>query len=550
MQKHTSQQLAKSKLSFFSLRVQLPLTVTLFCLILSTVNGLFGYRQFKTVFEELYNRVTMQFTYTAASYINGDKIKYWLENGADEEWEETNKKLNHLTNIADLVFIYLFVPDSDYKTRTYVFDTINANATQYKPIPLGHVESMEKKDDEYITNIKRLMMRGIRYTYYTYNKTGGHVTSAIPIYDSYNNIVGALSVIKPMSEVQVVKERFLHSTLTTSVICLCVFIVTALLLISVKLIRPILLLTYETSHFAEHGGTLTEAIKRVHGKGELSLLAKSVQQMSVDMNRYIADLTQMTAEKERLGAELSVATQIQADMLPRVFPPYADHPEIELFASMDPAKEVGGDFYDFFLVDDDHFAVVVGDVSGKGVPASLFMVIAKTLLKTAAFHSHNPAEIFAGVNDQLCEGNDSGLFVTCWMGLLTISTGELRFANAGHTQPVLYTAKEHSFRYLDTRPNLMLAAMEGIPYAEHSITLAKGDRLFVYTDGVTEATNAAEELYGEERLLAAIQRTEGLSSKEILAAVRSDIDGFVQNAPQFDDITMLEMCFKQPEGEE
>ena len=539
---HTPQPLAKSKLSFFSLRVQLPLAVLLFCLIISTANALFGYRQFKAVLGELYNRVTMQFSYTAASYINGDKISYWLTNGADGDWEETNKKLNHLTNIADLDFICLFVPGKDYTTCSYVFDTINAAVTQRRPLPLGHVESMKDKGDDYITSIKRLMMRGSRHTSYTYDKSGGHVTSAIPVYDSYNNIVAVLSVIKPMSVEQVVRVRFLHSTLATSLVCLCVFIVTALLLISVRLIRPILLLTYETSHFVEHGGTLTDAIKRVRGKGELSLLAKSVQQMSVDMNRYIADLTQMTAEKERLGAELSVAAQIQADMLPRVFPPFADHPEIELFASMDPAKEVGGDFYDFFLVDDDHFAVVVGDVSGKGVPASLFMVIAKTLIKNAALHSQNPAEIFMSVNNQLCENNDTGLFVTCWLGILNIRTGELRFADAGHTRPVVCQAGE--FRFLDMRPNLMLAAMEGISYTEQTLMLAKGDRLFVYTDGVTEATNAQNELYGEERLLAALQKTVGLSSKKILAEVRKDIDGFVQNAPQFDDITMLELCLQ------
>ena len=192
---------AKPKLTLFSLRIQLPRTICLFCLILSTINGFFGYRQFRTVFEEMYNRITIQFAYTAASYINGDKVSHWLENGADDEWEETTKKLNHLTNIADLVFIYLFVPSDDYKTRTYVFDTINASATNYKVIPLGYTESLEKKNEEYIANVKRLMMTGKRYTYYTYNKTGGHVTSAIPLYDSYNNIVGILSVIKPMSEV-------------------------------------------------------------------------------------------------------------------------------------------------------------------------------------------------------------------------------------------------------------------------------------------------------------------------------------------------------------
>ena len=229
-------------------------------------------------------------------------------------------------------------------------------------------------------------------------------------------------------------------------------------------------------------------------------------------------------------------------MLPRVFPPYENHPEIELYATMEPAKEVGGDFYDFFMIDDDHFALVVGDVSGKGIPAALFMVIAKTLLKDAAMHSDSPADIFTRVNDILCDGNESGLFVTCWLGILTISTGNLQFANAGHAQPVFF--HENDFKFLDTKPNLMLGAMSGMPYKNHSLTMQKGDRIFVYTDGVTEAADSSNKLYGEDRLLSVLKMTLGMSSKEILSFVRDDIEGFVNGAAQFDDITMLEMAVK------
>ena len=211
---------------------------------------------------------------------------------------------------------------------------------------------------------------------------------------------------------------------------------------------------------------------------------------------------------------------------------------------MSPAKEVGGDFYDFFMVDEDHFALVVADVSGKGVPAALFMVVAKTLLKDAAFTFKTPAEIFAHVNNTLCENNASGLFVTCWMAILEISTGKMTFANAGHTPPLIY--KDRNISFLKTQPDLMLAAMEGMPYENHEITLGSCDRIFVYTDGVTEATNSEEQLYGEERLLKRLQldTTKVLSPKEIIDFVRADIDEFVGGAPQFDDITMLEMLYK------
>ena len=308
-----------------------------------------------------------------------------------------------------------------------------------------------------------------------------------------------------------------------------------------RIIRPILFVTYETEHFAEHHGELSGVLQKVKGRNEIGTLAKSVEKMSDDMNRYIADLTQATAEKERLGAELNVAKKIQAEMLPRVFPPYDNHKEVELFASMEPAKEVGGDFYDFYMIDDDHFAVVVGDVSGKGVPAALFMVITKTLLKDTAAHQLDPAKIFEHVNQILCEGNESGLFVTCWLGIITLSSGELKFANAGHNPPVI--SQKGEIKYLTTKPNLMLAGMDGIPYTTHSTVLERGDRLFIYTDGVTEATNSANELYGENRLITVMKYATNKSSREVLDVVRNDIDEFVDDAPQFDDITMLEMTY-------
>ena len=309
-----------------------------------------------------------------------------------------------------------------------------------------------------------------------------------------------------------------------------------------KFVKPVALITSETSHFAEHKGHISDMLKKIKGKDELGVLARAVEKMSVDMNKYIDDLTHTTAEKERLSAELDVATQIQANMLPRIFPPYKDHPELELFASMEPAKEVGGDFYDFFMVDDDHFALAVGDVSGKGVPAALFMVITKTLIKNSILQGLGPAAVFERVNNELCEGNDAGLFVTCWMGILSLSTGKLVFVNAGHTFPILCHADKADF--LESKPNLMLAGMVGTAYTEHSVSLTKGDRLFVYTDGVTEATNAKNELYGEERLINYIRGMSASDIQERLTKIRTDIDTFVDGVPQFDDITMLELSLK------
>ena len=531
----------KKKVRISVLGLELILGAVIFGAVMCFVNSYNGYREFKRELEVIYGTVTEQFAQTAATYINGDKLNDWLSNGPDAEWEETNQRLIDITEASELVYVYVTTIAPDYKSRTYVFDTINSKEKNSKIIELGYVQSLEKKDDFYIGKLRSVIEDGENYSMFSYKKTGGHVTSAVPLYASNGKPCAIVSIVKPMHEIKEYKQKFLKSIILWALVLTAVFIAIYALLLYLGIIRPILFVTYETSHFAEHHGELSGILKKVYGHNEISTLAKSVEKMSIDMNRYIEDLTHATAEKERLGAELNVAKQIQAEMLPRVFPPYENHKELELFASMEPAKEVGGDFYDFYMIDDNHFAIVVGDVSGKGVPAALFMVITKTLLKDTAAHELDPAKIFEHVNTILCEGNESGLFVTCWMGILTLSTGELKFANAGHNAPLISQGGE--IKYLTTKPNLMLAGMDGIPYTTHSTRLAKGDRLFVYTDGVTEATNAANELYGENRLLTVMKDAGGKSPREVIDIVRNDIDEFVKGAPQFDDITMLEMSY-------
>ena len=532
----------KKKLRISVLALELIFGALVFGAVMCIVNSYNGYREFKQELEVIYGTVTEQFALTASTYVDGDKIDHWLQNGADEEWEETNKRLIDITESAEIVYIAVMTVTADFSHRIYVFDTVNHKEVNSKVYELGFRQSLEKKTADYIEKLRNILEKGQSTSFFSYKKGGGHVTSSVPLYNSSGKPCAIVSVYKPMHEIKAYKKRFLQSIILWALVVTAAFVALYALFLYMGIIRPILFVTYETSHLAEHHGELTGLLKKVHGHNEIGSLAKSVEKMSIDMNRYIQDLTQATAEKERLGAELNVAKQIQAEMLPRVFPPYENHPEVELYACMEPAKEVGGDFYDFYMIDNDHFAVVVGDVSGKGVPAALFMVITKTLLKDTAAHELNPAKIFEHVNNILCEGNESGLFVTCWMGILTLSTGELAFANAGHTSPII--AQNGEVKFLNTKPNLMLAGMEGIKYTRHTLTLNTDDRLFVYTDGITEATNADNELYGEARLLEVIKKIKTNSSREILELIRKDIDIFVKDAPQFDDITMLEMAFK------
>lgn len=252
-----------------------------------------------------------------------------------------------------------------------------------------------------------------------------------------------------------------------------------------------------------------------------------------------------SAARQRIETELNVATQIQADMLPRIFPAFPERREFDIYASMIPAKEVGGDFYDFFLVDRDRLAMVIADVSGKGVPAALFMVIAKTLLKNAVQMGLSPKDALEKVNDQLCENNEAEMFVTVWLGVYEISTGKLTAANAGHEYPAI-RRDGGTFALLKDRHGFVLAGMENTRYREYELELAVGDTLFVYTDGVTEANDEARGLYGTDRLLAALNRDPDLGAEALLRQVKGDIDRFAGAAPQFDDITMLAIQRKEP----
>ena len=249
-------------------------------------------------------------------------------------------------------------------------------------------------------------------------------------------------------------------------------------------------------------------------------------------------------EKERIGAELQVATQIQSSMLPCTFPAFPEYEEFEIYASMNPAKEVGGDFYDFFLVDKDHLVMVIADVSGKGVPAALFMMITKTLLKNEVQSGASPKTVMETVNNQLLENNEAGMFVTVWLGLYEISTGKLTAANAGHEYPAVKRAGG-SFELFKDKHGFVMAGMEDVTYREYTMELHAGDMLFVYTDGVAEATDKNDKLYGVERMVEALNQKKDADAKELCETVRADIDRFVGDAEQFDDITMLALRIKR-----
>ena len=276
---------------------------------------------------------------------------------------------------------------------------------------------------------------------------------------------------------------------------------------------------------------------------EIEILAESFASLSKRTRDYIGQITEITAEKERIGTELALATRIQADMLPNIFPAFPGRPDFDVYASMDPAKEVGGDFYDFFLIDEKHLGIVMADVSGKGVPAALFMMISKILVQNFAMTGRSPAQVLQAVNNQICSNNREEMFVTVWFGVLDTETGTVTAANAGHEYPVLMQPGGR-FELVRDKHGLVIGAMDGVRYKEYELTLKKGSKLFLYTDGVPEATNAKNELFGTDRMLEALNRDSGASPEGLLRNVREAVDGFVLDAEQFDDLTMLCLEFK------
>ena len=304
-------------------------------------------------------------------------------------------------------------------------------------------------------------------------------------------------------------------------------------------LAPVKMITAEAARFANENaamdGKLTDTIKNTD---EIGVLADSIDKMESRIENYINHIETITAEKERINTELSLATRIQYGMLPHTFPAFPDNKEFDIYASMDPAKEVGGDFYDFFMTDDTHLCMVMADVSGKGVPAALFMMVTKIILATNAKMGKSPAEVLTTANDRICANNHEEMFVTVWLGILDITTGKVIAANAGHEYPILMQPNGE-FELFKDKHGFVVGGMDGVAYKEYEFTMQPGAKLFLYTDGLPEATDKNNEMFGTERALDVLNKYKTSAPKEILNGVKTAVEGFVKDAEQFDDMTML-----------
>ncbi len=535
----------------FGLGNKLTALIVALGLMLSTTAVVISYRAYSSSMMEYYTLLGTNLTRTLASQLDTDELNRYYETGEmDERYYETQSFIQSLVETNQVEYLYVVRPNG--LGVTFLFDSDMETSTSGEYMEGGYcaLGSYIEVEGDFAANLDKLLAGEEVEPIIEHDESYGWLMTAMtPVCSEDGAMVAYVMADISMNEVMNTRQTFL--TLLTVVMALLTvgFILVFLLILRRQVLTPINQLTQATGAFVQNNeqelmqGTAAVNVPEIRTGDEVELLAVAFRKMEEDMISYIRSLLEVTAEKERIGAELNVATQIQADMLPRIFPAFPDRAEFDIYATMDPAKEVGGDFYDFFLVDHDHLAVVIADVSGKGVPAALFMVIAKTLIKNHTQNQERLGDVFTHTNEQLCEGNDAGLFVTAWIGMLEISTGAFTYVNAGHNPPLLKRA-DGGYEWMKGRSGFILAGMEGVRYHEITDHLSPGDKLYLYTDGVTEATNRTEELFGSQRLQDALNQRGDLPPYELLTELKQCIDDFAGDAEQFDDITMVSLEYR------
>ncbi|HNW86484.1 MAG TPA: SpoIIE family protein phosphatase [Candidatus Limiplasma sp.] len=528
-----------------SIRTKVVLLFLALALLLVTAVGLLAYVLNYGRLVAQYGDLASSAAELAATEINGDAIAGYLANGADVSYYITESELKNIKSTLDLRFLYVSVPYPDVNDAVYVFD-ISLNGENMTLISkLGDhsgvsdvydITSGVMKTGQTATN-KRI----------TRSEFGYLLSAYAPLKNSVGETVAVVGVDINMQKVIVltVVETLQLLALMTGVIVL--FVLLALMLMNRSVVKPIKRLSQHMAAFDKNADTLALPPISTNARDEIGVMAQSFNSMAENIRQYVENLRAVTADKQRIATELNVANTIQASMLPRIFPYPPDRKEFSIYATMEPAKSVGGDFYDFYILHGagqtgTHLAFVIADVSGKGIPAALFMAITQSLLKTRAMQGESPAQIFTNLNDQLCQNNDAGMFVTAYMGLLELATGKLLVANAGHNPPLI-RHRNGRYEWLRQKSGFVLAGMENMRYTDFEMNLQPGDRLFLYTDGVTEALNPAGELYGEQRLEAALNDSDAQPAgvMELLPRIKQSLDAFARGAEQADDITMLAM---------
>ena len=521
----------------FRTMLRLFVIVTVVSLIAAEIIGVSTFFQLTSQWHEYTSEAVLKGTALSAASLQ-DMDKYTKTGKVDTNYENLFLNLLLINDDYELQCCDVFVPHEDH--ITYLISTADKETGE----SLNKEAPYYGEEKEYVSKVmaerfetEADLERAAKENIYTENVKDGVklVTYYLPVMDENGK---AFAVFAASFSADKVFKTILELTSTLIGISLGVTLLTLIIFyfsIRKHIIRPITDLTKSVRTIKENVKNRQVVSTNIRTGDEIQELAVTFEEMNKYLNAYIDEYTKITAEKERMDTELSVATGIQAGMLPDKFP---DRKDFNIYASMKPAKEVGGDFYDFFMIDDDHLGIVMADVSGKGVPAALFMMHSKILLKSYTLMKKSPKAALEEVNLQICENNPEQMFVTVWLGVLDLKTGIFTAANAGHEKPAVKQA-DSSFELYKDKHGMMVGYMDGIRFKEYELQLKKGSKLFLYTDGVAEATNAENELFGTDRMIEALRSAENGTPKDILSAVDEAVNRFVGDAPQFDDQTML-----------
>ena len=542
------------------LRRSLSFAVEVFTILLSICLGFVGYQTYYSGMIQKYKDYEVFTLNLALHGFDWDALDVSIQNNEeDEALLELRRRLDYIKTNAKIDWLYMLEPLNATEKDNMKYICTGNTAQEYQAykdrgedfVRLGKLSGTEFPPDvaqKYLDFYKN-SKPGEFWYYPNYTEWGSVYTTSVVVRTSTGKPLGVMSVDINMTDIDATMRVYPIRIFIAGFILAAIFILVLILWLNRRVIYPLKRLQHSASDFVQKAnGADIESLKfndpNIQTKDEIQSLARSLISMATDTKDYMQKLLIETKELERISTDLNVATKIQADMLPRIEKEFSNRSDFELAASMTPAKEVGGDFYDFFFIDDDHLALVMADVSGKGVPAALFMAISKTIIKNRALFGTLPlpSEVLQDANNQLCEGNDASLFVTVWLGILDLNTGVLKAANAGHEYPAV-RQPEKPFELIKDKHGIVLAGFEGAKYTDYEIVLEKGSTLFIYTDGVPEATDANEKLFELDRLEKALNINPAASPNELLSNVRGEVDKFVGSTPQFDDLTMLALKY-------
>ncbi len=479
----------------------------------------------------VYESFAKSYSRIIAENVNGDMARKYLEtNTMDDYYLEVQKTMQAMVDNADLRYLYVYVPE-ELGIR-YIWDAQSDDDS--RPLnDIWYYQGDYPKDDlmKAYTDGEEL------FRTYKYGDMS-LAAYAVPMYDSSKNIVALVEadIIMPRS------EMLLPGVLLNIVVIVLIVMAIAMALFYYftrkRIISPLEKINEATKEIVENIDSDKEMVIDVSTKDEIEMVAHSIEKMNRKLKEYIRENNAITEEKARVNTELGLAHHIQINTLPTEFPAFPDRNEFDIYASMIPAKEVGGDFYDFFLVSDNQLGMVIADVSGKGIPAAMYMMMAKSMIKAKMMSGTNPAEALMSVNNMLCDSNQGEMFVTVWAAVLDMDKNELIAADAGHENPII-KKPDGDFEVVKRKHGVVLGGFRNIIHEDYVIEMQPGTKVFVYTDGVPEAKNRDGEFYKMDRLVEALNRVKNERSEEILRGVKKDLDEFEEGTEQYDDTTMM-----------